>query len=201
MNHPKVANTDHDVLDVIRARWSPRAFDAARPVSRDAQHQLFEAARWAPSSGNEQPWQFIVADRFTSPDAFAAMLAALNASNQSWAQYAPVLLLAAAHPELEKSGQRNEFAWYDTGQAIALLTVQATSMGLGVRQMAGFDREKARVACDVAAPFEPVVMMALGYAGEAGALPNERHRASETQPRTRRPMPTFVRWLGVIEQS
>jgi glutamine cyclotransferase/nitroreductase len=198
MPHPKDAETDHDVLDVIRTRWSPRAFDAARPVSRDAQHQLFEAARWAPSSGNEQPWQFIVGDRFASPDAFAGMLDALTPGNQSWARYAPVLLLAAAHPELERSGQPNEFAWYDTGQAIAFLTIQATSMGLGLRQMAGFDHEKARAACAVAPPFEPVVMMALGYPGEPGVLPNERHRASEIQPRTRRSIATFVKWLGVI---
>jgi len=195
MSHPKIAKTDHDVLDVIRARWSPRAFDITRPVSRDVQLQLFEAARWAPSNANEQPWQFIVGDRFTNPEAFAAMLGAIDETNQSWAQYAPVLLLATTRPESERLGQRNEFAWYDTGQAVTLLTMQATAMGLGLRQMAGFDRERARVACRIVPPFEPVVMMALGYPGEPHVLPNERHRASETQPRARRPIADFVRWM------
>ena len=198
MSHPKVAKTDHDVLDLIKARWSPRAFDITRPVSRDAQLQLFEAARWAPSSANEQPWQFIVGDRFTNPEAFAAMLGAVDESNQSWAQYAPVLALAASRHESERFGQPNRFAWYDTGQAVSLLTMQATSMGLGLRQMAGFDPEKARIACGIALPFEPVVMMALGYPGAPEVLPNEKHRATETQPRARRPIADFVRWMGVI---
>lgn len=198
MSHPKVAKTDHEVLDVIRARWSPRAFDISRPVSRDEQMRLFEAARWAPSSANEQPWQFVVGDRFTNPEAFASMLAAVDESNQGWAQYAPVLVLAAARPDSERYGQPNRFAWYDTGQAIMLITLQATDMGLGLRQMAGFDHEKARLACGLTPPFEPVVMMALGYPGEPEVLPNERHRASESKPRTRRPIADFVRWLGVM---
>lgn len=198
MSHPKIAKPDHEVLDLIKARWSPRAFDITRPVSRDVQLQLFEAARWAPSAQNEQPWQFIVGDRFTNPEAFAAMLGAASESNQSWAQYAPVLVLAVARPDLEKTGHPNPFAWYDTAQAVTLLTIQATSMGLGLRQMAGFDREMARVACHVDAPFESVVLMALGYPGEPDALSSEKHRAQETQPRARRPIAAFVRWMGVI---
>jgi glutamine cyclotransferase/nitroreductase len=198
MSHPKVAKTDHDVLDVIKARWSPRAFDITRPVSRDAQLQLFEAARWAPSSANEQPWQFVVGDRFTNPDAFAAMLGSLSESNQSWAQYAPVLVLVVAQPESARFGQINHFAWYDTGQAVTLLTLQATAMGLGLRQMAGFDRDKARVACGVEPPLEPVVMMALGYPGAPDVLPNEKHRATELQPRSRRPITEFVRWMAAF---
>src|SRR6476619_7661847 len=96
-HHPKVAATDHDVLDVIRHRWSPRAFDASRRLTRDEQHQLFEAARWAPSSGNEQPWQFLVADRFDQPAAFEKLLGALSDTNQTWAKSAPVLILVSAH--------------------------------------------------------------------------------------------------------
>ncbi|MEI6243947.1 MAG: glutaminyl-peptide cyclotransferase [Acidobacteriota bacterium] len=198
MSHPKVAKTDHDVLDVIKARWSPRAFDITRPVSREAQLQLFEAARWAPSSANEQPWQFIVGDRFTNPDAFASMLATLDESNQSWAQYAPVLMLVTARAEGERFKGPNQFAKYDTGQAVTLLSVQATAMGIGVRQVAGFDSHRAGNACHVDAPFEPVVMIAFGYPGEPHVLPNAKHRAAETQPRARRPVSEFVRWMSVI---
>lgn len=198
MSHPKVAKTDHEVLDVIKSRWSPRAFDLSRPVSRDVQLQLFEAARWAPSSANEQPWQFVVGDRYTSPDAFASMLGALNESNQSWAQYAPVLVLVSARLDSERYGQPNRFAWYDTGQAVTLLAVQATAMKLGLRQVAGFDRDKARHACGIESPFEPVVMIAIGYPGAPDVLPNEKHRATELQPRSRRPIAEFVRWMAAL---
>src|SRR6476619_1891174 len=104
-HHPKVAATDHDVLDVIRHRWSPRAFDASRPLTRDQQHQLFEAARWAPSSGNEQPWQFLVAERVEHPDAFQQLLSTLSDTNQTCAKSAPVLILVSAHPAEAASGK------------------------------------------------------------------------------------------------
>lgn len=206
-HHPKVAATDHDVLDVIRRRWSPRAFDASRPLTRDEQHQLFEAARWAPSSLNEQPWQFLVADRFEHPEAFATMLSVLNENNQTWAKSAPVLVLVSTRPSGE-DGKPNPYAWYDTGQAVSMLTIQATSMGLGLRQMAGFNHDRARDACardvserDVSkdvAPFEPVVVIAIGHIGDAETLPLPRHRETETQPRARRKISEFVKWLTMI---
>lgn len=197
-HHPKDAATDHDVLDVIRRRWSPRAFDATRPLTRDEQHQLFEAARWAPSSENAQPWQFAVADRFEQPDAFAALLATLSAYNQTWAQFAPVLMLVSARPDVERSGRHNPYAWYDTGQAVSLLSIQATAMGFGVRQVAGFDHERAREVCKVEPPFAPVVVIAVGHIGDAESLPEPRHRETERQPRARRKISEFVKWLAVL---
>ena len=197
MRHPKVASPDHAVLDVIAERWSPRAFDITRPVSRDAQLRLFEAARWAPSSANDQPWRFHVADRFTAPDAFAALLATLKSANQSWAQYAPLLVLATARPVMA-TGHANAHAWYDTGQAVSLLSIQATAMGLGVRQVAGFDHDKARLAAGLDPADEPVVVIAVGFAGEAERLPLERHRHAETAPRHRHPVAGFVKWLTVL---
>jgi glutaminyl-peptide cyclotransferase len=196
-HHPKVAHTDHDVLEVIRHRWSPRAFDADRPLTRDEQHQLFEAARWAPSSGNEQPWQFLVADRFEQPAAFDRLLSTLSASNQTWAQAAPALILVSLRPEESRTGQPNLYASYDTGQAVAMLTLQATSMQLGVRQMAGFDKVRAREVCAVDPSFEPVVLMAVGHIGAVDRLPLERHRHTEIQPRARRKIAEFVKWLAV----
>lgn len=196
-HHPKVAATDHDVLDVIRHRWSPRAFDASRPLTRDEQHQLFEAARWAPSSGNEQPWQFLVADRFENPDAFAKLLSALTESNQTWARFAPVLVLVSTRPAAA-DGKPNRFAWYDTGQAVSLLTIQATSMQLGLRQMAGFNRDRAREVCRIEDLCEPVVVMAIGHIGDAEALPLPRHRETETMPRARRKISEFVKWMAVV---
>jgi nitroreductase len=192
MTHPKHAQTDHEVLDVIRHRWSPRAFDGARAVPRDDLRRMFEAARWAPSSGNEQPWRFIVIDRFASPEPFARTLASLTERNQLWAKAAPVLALLAVRTTLEKSGAANSAAVYDAGQASAFMILQATSMGLSVRQMEGFDHERATSACDVPLPFHPLVIMAIGYSGDPEALEHERHREQERQPRSRRPIGEFV---------
>ncbi len=192
MDHPKIASTDHEVIDIIRRRWSPRAFDASRDVTRGELLRLFEAARWAPSSGNEQPWRFLVADRGRAPALHAGLVGTLTGKNPSWAAAAPVLSLIAVRITLERDETPNPLAWYDTGSAVALLTLQATAQGLSIRQMEGFDRERAREVCRVPAPFEPAVMMAIGYAGDPDALVYEKHREAEQKARARRPVGEFV---------
>jgi len=192
--HPKTASTDHDVLDLIRQRWSPRAFDAARPVSRGDLLRLFEAARWSPSSYNEQPWRFVVTDRFESADHHTALATSLIGKNALWAASAPVLVLVAIRETLERQDSVNTHAWYDSGQAVAYLTLQATSMGLSLRQMQGFDVDRARDACAVPQPFVPAVVMAIGYAGDPESLTVDSHRASEQKPRTRKPIDEIVYW-------
>jgi nitroreductase len=197
MTHPKFARTDHDVLDVIRQRWSPRAFDAARDVPEAELRRLFEAARWAPSSYNEQPWRFVVCRRHEDSVEYRALFESLTGRNPSWAASAPVLVLVAVRVTLERNEAPNTHAWYDTGQAVAFLTLQATSQGLAVRQMQGFDAERARAACAVPAPFDPAVVVAIGYAGDPATLSVDHHRAAETSPRERRPAAEFVyegRW-------
>jgi nitroreductase len=192
MSHPKIANTDHEILEVIRRRWSPRAFDQTRDVPPDDLRRLFEAARWAPSSMNEQPWRFVVATRKRSPEVFVTLVESLTGKNPFWAAAAPVLVLATVRLTTERDETVNAHAWYDTGQAVGFLTLQATGIGLSVRQMEGFDHARARRACEVPAPFEPAVLMAIGYAGDPDALSLERHREAERQPRQRRPLETFV---------
>jgi len=192
MSHPKIARPDHEILDVIRERWSPRAFDPSRPVARADLLRLFEAARWAPSSANEQPWRFVVADRRESPESFDALLGSLEGRNPVWAAQAPLLVLIAVRLTLERNDAVNAHAWYDAGQAVAFLTLQATSMGLSIRQMEGFDAARARAACRVPAPFQPGVVMAIGYAGDPALLEHERHRDAERQPRSRRAIAEFV---------
>jgi nitroreductase len=189
-DHPKTARTDHDVIDLIARRWSPRAFDSTKDVTRAELLRLFEAARWAPSGQNEQPWRFVVIVRRESPTAFEALLAALLPKNRSWAEAAPVLVLVAVD-ETRKYGP-SAGAWYDAGQAVAFLTLQATAMRLSVRQMEGFATAAAREACNVPASFTPAVIMAIGYAGDPDALPHESHRVAERQPRTRRALSEFV---------
>ena len=195
--HPKIASADHEIHELILRRWSPRAFDGARDVPRGELLRLFEAARWSPSSGNEQPWAFVVADRARDAEAHAVLLATLTERNQAWARAAPVLVLVAVRLAPDDDNRPAPAPWYDAGQAVAFLTLQATSQALSIRQMAGFDHARAREACHVPADFEPAVVMAIGYAGDPEALAVERHREAERQPRARRLMTEFVferRW-------
>jgi nitroreductase len=192
MSHPKIARPDHQILEVIRERWSPRAFAADRPVAQGELMRLFEAARWSASSFNEQPWRFVVADRERSPEAHAALFASLRGFNQAWAGAAPVLVLVAVKAWHEKLGKEYSHAWYDTGQAVSLLTIQATAQQLAVRQVQGFDADAARAACEVPPEFAPAVVMAIGYAGDPESLEKESHRQAERTPRERLPVASFV---------
>lgn len=192
MSHPKVAQTDHDVHELIRSRWSPRAFDADRVIPRADLLRLFEAARWAPSSENAQPWRFIVVARDESSASWRGLTAALTGSNPTWAASAPVLIVTTVRLRFEGRDADNPMAFYDAGQAFALLVVQATALGLSVRQMAGFRHADVRAACQIPEGFDPIVVSAVGYAGDPEGLANEKHRASEKQPRRRKSVADFV---------
>lgn len=191
----KPAPAGAGVHELIRERWSPHAFSSA-PVSREALNVLFEAAHWAPSSWNEQPWRFVVANVSDDPEGHARIAATLMPANAAWALRAPVLMIVAAKTALTHNGAPNPTASYDVGQAVALLSVQATSFGLALHQMGGFDRERARALLGIPEGYEPVVALALGYPGDAGELSPEL-RAREAAPRTRRPIAELVfggRW-------
>jgi len=190
--HPKVAQTDHDVHELIRSRWSPRAFDANRAVSRPELLRLFEAARWAPSSENAQPWRFIVVPRDESSPSWRGLTAALTGSNPTWAASAPVLIVTVVRLRFENRDLENPMAFYDAGQAVSLLVLQATAQGLSVRQMAGFRHAEVRRALQVPEGFDPIVVSAVGYAGDPEGLANEKHRASERLPRKRKTIGDLV---------
>ena len=189
MEMKKPAPTDHPTHDLITHRWSPRAF-ATKPVPADVLRSLFEAARWAPSSNNEQPWAYLVA---TQDDAenFANMVSVLVEFNANWAKKAPVLALAVSELSFAKNGTPNRNAQYDTGAASALLTVEATSRGLFVHQMAGFDPAKARQVFSIPEGWEPIAALALGYPGDPATLP-QPYQDREAAPRTRKPLREFV---------
>jgi nitroreductase len=185
----KRAPTDFPVYDLITERWSPRAF-GDKPVAPDVLASLFEAARWAPSSSNEQPWAYIVATKDDSEN-FAKLVSVLVPSNVTWAQRAPVLALAVVKLAFEKSGAPNRNAQYDVGAASAWLTAEATFRGLFVHQMAGFDPDKARQVFAIPAGWEPIAAIAIGYPGDPDSLPQPL-RDREVAPRTRKPVSTFV---------
>ncbi len=191
----KPAETDHPVHDLIRERWSPRAFDD-RPVDRADLSSLLEAARWAPSSGNEQPWRFVIAERHTDPAAFDRLIGSLNESNQVWTRLAPIVGYSVASMTWERTGKPNRHAWHDVGLSMSMLLVEATSRGLFVHQMAGYDAQKAREACGIPEGFDPVAAFVVGHPGPIDRL-DERNRTREVAPRARRPVSQFAfqgRW-------
>lgn len=185
----KPADTQYPIHDLLRRRWSPRAFDD-RPIERDKLQSLFEAARWAPSSNNGQPWHFLVATKTDNRVEYDRLLNCLVEGNQRWAHRAPVLVLSVASLQFD-DGSPNRHALHDTGMAAENLSVQATAIGLVVHHMAGFEIDRARVDCRIPDGYEPVAMMAVGYPGDPAILP-DRLRARETQPRARKPLSEFV---------
>jgi nitroreductase len=180
---------EYPIHPLIASRRSTRAF-ASTSVLPETLALLMEAARWAPSCMNQQPWSFIVATKANKAD-FDRLLGCLLEFNVQWAQHAPVLLLSVAKLTFESTGDPNRHAFHDVGQAIANLTFQATVSGLLVHQMAGFNVEKARDEFSIPRDYEPVAAAAVGYPGNPASLP-EKLRNKDLSPRTRKPLTTFV---------
>lgn len=190
----KPAPTEFPVHDLIRNRWSPRAF-ADKSVPPEVLRSLFEAARWAPSSNNEQPWAYIVATR-EDRENFEKMLSVLVEFNANWAKHTPVLAIAIVELAFAKNNAPNRVAQYDVGAATALLSVEATSRGLAVHQMAGLDPDKARQVFEIPAGWDALAAIAIGYPGDPESLPQPL-RDRELAPRVRKPLSKFVmtgRW-------
>ncbi|MGB2621631.1 MAG: nitroreductase family protein [Candidatus Acidiferrum sp.] len=190
----KPAQSDFPIHELIRTRWSPRAF-SDKPVEPAVLASLFEAARWAPSSSNEQPWAYLVATK-DDAESFAKTLSVLVEFNAGWAKNAPALVLAVSALKFHGNGSPNRNAFYDTGAATALLSVEATARGLAIHQMAGFDPVKAKLVFEIPADWEPIAAIAIGYPGVPESL-SEKLRDREVAPRTRKPLSEFVmsgRW-------
>jgi nitroreductase len=175
--------------ELLEKRFSPYTF-SSRAVEPEELRKLFEAARSAPSSYNEQPWRFVVATR-QDREAFARLLETLAGRNRAWAQQAPVLVLSVAKLDFAHNGQPNRHAWYDVGQAVAYLTLQATALGLYVHQMAGFEARKARQLLSIPQGYEPVVMMAVGYLRDPEPVA-EPPRQHDRPRRARKPLDSLV---------
>lgn len=185
----KPAPTQFPIHELLAQRWSPRAYDE-RPVEPEKLASLFEAARWAPSSNNEQPWRFIVAEKREELQ-WNRLFACLVEGNRKWSQPAPVLILSLASLNFEDEGKPNRHALHDTGLAVENLALQAAAVGLAAHQMAGFDTEKARIDLKIPAGYEPVAIIAIGYPGDPNVLADHL-KQREVAPRTRRPITEFV---------
>src|SRR5262245_60470865 len=187
--HDKRAATDSPIQELLATRWSPYAFQD-RPVPQADLRALFEAARWAPSSYNEQPWNYIVATKET-PEQFEHLLSCLVEGNQVWAKAAPVLALGVVSLRLARNDQVNRAAVHDLGLAAGNLLVEATARGLYVHQMIGILPDKARELFAIPAGYEAWMGLAIGYRAEPTQLP-EALQARELTPRQRKPLSQFV---------
>src|SRR3954451_24340782 len=189
MQAPKDARPDHPIQELLAKRWSPYAF-ADRPVPEDDLRSLFEAARWAASSYNEQPWSYIVATK-ADPGAFERLLSCLVEGNQAWARAAPVLALGCTSLRFALNNKPNAAAVHHLGLAGASLTLEATARGLFVHQMIGILPDRARELYRIPEGVQPMTGLAIGYAADPALLP-EKYRERDLAPRTRKPLAEFV---------
>lgn len=183
------ASTDYPVHELIAKRWSPYSFDD-RAVSDADLCSLFEAARWAPSSYNEQPWSYIIATK-QRPEEFTQMLSCLVEGNQVWAKNAPVLALGIARVNFARNDRPNRAAIHDLGLAAGNLVMEATARGLAVHQMIGILPDRAREIYEIPGGYEPMTGIAIGYLGDPNRLP-ENLKDRDLARRPRKPLREFV---------
>lgn len=175
------------LIPAIRTRCSPRAF-TDEGIAGETLLRLFEAARWAASSYNEQPWRFIIASRH---EPGFRLLAECLVEGNAWAAKAPVLMLSLARKTFTANGVENRHAWHDVGAAMATLSLQAAELGLQIHQMAGFNVQQVQTSCQIPAEFTPIAMSAIGRQGDAAQLP-AKLQVLETAVRRRRPLTELI---------
>jgi nitroreductase len=185
----KKATTDHPIIRILAERWSPYGF-ADRPVAESDLLSLFEAARWAASSYNEQPWNYLVATK-ENPKEFARLLSCLVEANQAWAKAAPVLVLGVVSLRFAKNDKDNRAAVHDLGLAAGNLSIEATARGLSVHQMIGILPDTAREAYQIPEHYEAWTAMAIGYKADPATLPDAL-KERDLAPRQRKPLNEFV---------
>ena len=183
----KKAITRVQIDPLIASRWSPRAFDPEGAVDREKITALLEAAHWAPSCYNDQPWRFIVCNRHDNKVAWQLALSCLMSINQLWAKNAPLLIIACANEIFTHNGKANRWAQYDTGAASMNICLQATALGLFAHQMGGFDAERAHGIFKLPQDLTPMSVIAVGHHGGLDGL-EEGFVAGETAAREREPL-------------
>ena len=186
----KPAETQFDVHPLIRDRWSPVCF-STRPIEPELLGSLFEAARWLPSSYNEQSWAFCIATQ-DQPREFAALLGCLVEANQIWAKHVYALVISVAKLAFERNGKPNRHAFHDVGLATQNLFLQATSLGLFCHPMAGFDVDKARSVLSIPETHEASTAIAIGYPAEDLSTFDDALQQRDRSGRSRKPLNEMV---------
>jgi nitroreductase len=181
----KPAITQVDIHPLLAERWSSRAYDASKSITREQIIALLEAARWAPSCYGDQPWRFVVWDKAEDADGWQQALACLVPGNQSWVKDGSLLMLITADSLFKHNGKTNRWGQYDTGAAAENLCLQAEAMGLSAHQMGGFDVDKARALASVPEQYSLMAMLSVGHPAKLESL-SEELKQRETAPRKRR---------------
>ena len=196
MNSEKFAKTIYPVNDLSKIRWSPRAF-AGKPVEEKKIRSILEAARWSPSSGNEQPWRFMIG--FREDETWQKIFKTLDESNKVWVRSVPVLLLCIGKKVRSRNNAPYAHFQYDTGQSVAHLTFEATYQGLFVHQMAGFDPDLAIREFEIPPDHQPLTVIALGYIGDPSSL-TDKLKERELSVRKRKDFDELV-FSGIFGQK
>jgi len=183
----KPAQTSRPIHELLARRWSTRAFDAAKPVTREQLTTLLEAGRWAPSCNGDEPWRYLVWDRPRDPEGFQKAFECLSDNNRKWVKNVPLLMLSCAGSNFAATGKPNRWTQHDTGAASLSIALQADVLGLAAHQMGGFDAEKARAAFGIPAEYTPMAMIAVGYQAAPDVL-DEETKKKELTPRARKPL-------------
>ena len=181
------AVTQVPIHELLAKRWSPRAFDTSRDVSREQLTALLEAARWAPSCNGDEPWRYLIWSRSRDPDGWHKAFECLSENNKKWVKNVPLLMLSCAGSVFGYSGKPNRYGQHDTGAASVCLALQGAALGLAVHQMGGYDAAKARVAFSIPDEYTPMAMIAVGYQTSPDVLDPDT-REKELKARSRRPL-------------
>ncbi len=184
-------NVQAPIERLFAQRWSTRAFDPDKAVASEQLAACLEAARWAPSCFGEEPWRYIVADRFVDADSWARVHGALAPKNGLWAQHAPILIVAAAEETFSHNGNANRWSEYDTGQATICLSLQAAAEGLVTHQMGGFDADALKQLLGIPERLHVMSVIAMGYPASPASL-DEDFQPMESAPRSRKPLQETV---------
>ena len=181
------AQTSVAIHDLLARRWSPRAFDPERQVSREHLASLLEAARWAPSCNGDQPTRYLIWEKRRDPEGWQKAYDCLSENNRKWVKNVPLLMLSCAGSVFAHNGKPNRYGPHDTGAASVSMAFQATALGLIVHQMGGYDAAKARAAFAVPEEYTPMAMIAVGYQASPDIL-DEETKAKELRARSRKPI-------------
>lgn len=180
-------NIKTTINKLIAKRWSPRIFDPNKFVSKEQIRSICEAARWAPSCANEQPYKFIVWNKNINKIDFDKAFDTLDKGNQDWVINCPLLILAIANKKFS-NGKINNWAEYDTGAASENICLQATDLGLHSHQMAGFDSDRLSKLFNIPAVYKPMAIIAIGYKSENLDLVSSKVQNQEKSERKRKPL-------------
>lgn len=187
----KTATTREPIHALLAARWSPRAMDPDKPVSRSDLTSLLEAARWAPSCFGDEPWRYLVFDRSRDEAGWRRAFDCLSEGNRAWVCNAPIILASCADSRFRNNDKPNRWGQHDTGAASENLCLQAAALGLVAHQMGGFDREALAGAFAIPQRYTPMAMIAVGHPGDPSDLPASK-REQELGPRRRQPLEEMV---------